>query len=122
MLDFYWGVYFATGDASAIRNIVGALELSKDSGAADRYKTSPKTEADKQAALNDAIFQSAMWSLTSNCKQDEKVFAICKDLLTPEKLPDNTQRTFLAVALSKARPDQIKVEIHDGKFKMEISK
>jgi hypothetical protein len=121
ILDFYWGAYFATGDASTIRNIIGALELSKDSGALDRYKTSEKTEADRQAAMNDAIYQAAMWSLTSNCKQDEKLFAICKDLLAPERLA-TTQRTFLAVALSKARPEQVKVEMHDGKFKVQISK
>lgn len=121
ILDFYWGAYAATGDPLALRRIISALEFSKDAGALDKYKSSQQTEADKLAAYHDSIYQAAMWSLTSNCRQDAKAFAICKELLAPGKL-SSAERTFLAVALSKANPDQVKVEVKDGKMKVEISK
>jgi len=121
VLDFYWGAYFATGDPSAIRRIISALEFQKDSGAIARFQSSHQTEADKRAALNEAIFQAAMWSLTANSKQDEEVFAACKALLAPDKLP-NGERMFLAIALSQARPDEIKVDLQDGQCRIELLK
>jgi len=110
VLDFYWSRYFASGNRDCIRTVISALKYQTYSGALDKYKTSQHTEQDKKAALYDTIFQSAMWSLESNCKQDEKVYAICKDFLFSNKL-SKPEQMFLGVVLSKVRPDDVKVEL-----------
>ena len=109
VLDFYWATYSASGDPNAIRRIISALEFEKDAGAVKKYKSSEHTEADKQAAYHDAIFQAAMWSLTSNCSQDEKIYSICQDWFNSGKLT-KPEEMFLGIALSKANPDKVKIE------------
>jgi hypothetical protein len=64
-LDFCWGWFFATGDTAAVDAVISALDLGKDAGALKKYPTSAKAQADKRAAMNDAIFGAAMWSLGS---------------------------------------------------------
>ncbi len=110
-LDFYWARYFASGDASCIRRIISALEYEKYAGSLDKFKSSKKTDKDRKAAFYDLIFKSAMWSLQSNCKQDEKVYSICKELFLSHKL-SKPEEIFLSVVLSKVHPDEFKLEFH----------
>jgi hypothetical protein len=80
-LDFLWARYFARGNPMPIRRIISALELEKYSGAMEKYKKSQKkTKEEEQAAIYESVFGAAMWSLESNCKQDEDIYTICKEL------------------------------------------
>jgi hypothetical protein len=72
-LDFCWGWYFATGDTAALDPIVSVLDFGEYSGAAKRYATSEKTEADRTAAYTDAMFGAAMWSLEANGREDARI-------------------------------------------------
>ena len=113
-LDFYWARFFASGNPVPIRRIISALEYEKYSGALEKYKSSKKTKEDEKAALYDSIFQAATWSLKSNCKQDARVYTICKELFFSHEL-NETERMWLVLVLSKARPDEFAVKILSGK-------
>lgn len=113
-LDFFWARYFASGNPLPIRRIVSALGYEKYSSGLEKYKSSKKTKEDEKAAIYDSIFQAAMWSLQSNCKQDETVYTICKELFFSHEL-NETEKMWLVLALSKARPDKFAVKIVSGK-------
>lgn len=113
-LDFHWASYFASGNPVPIRRIISALELEKYSGAMEKYKSSKKTKEDEKAAVYDSIFQAAMWSLESNCKHDKAIYAICKELFFSHEL-NETEKLWLVVALSKARPDEFAFKLVSGK-------
>ena len=112
-LDFCWGWFFATGDTTALDPIISALEFGEFAGAAKKYAKSKKTNADRDAAYKDAMFDAAMWSLRVNAKEDakitehlEKVFA---DPLTPK-----SRGLWLAIILSQLKPDEYKVNLDKG--------
>ena len=112
-LDFYWARYFASGNPVPIRRIISALEYEKYSGALKRYRSSQKTKQDEKAATYDSIFQAAMWSLESNCKQDKDIYTTCKELFFSHEL-NQTEKLWLVLALSKARPDEFEVKFVSG--------
>jgi hypothetical protein len=116
ILDMLWGHFMATGDEKPIRRIVSAFSLSKYAGAAERFKTSEKTEQDKKEAFLDATFQAAKWSLESNCRQHPKVLQHCEAMLVDRQLSDD-QRLWLGVVLAKVKPDKYGVKLieKDGK-------
>ncbi|MDR1191101.1 MAG: hypothetical protein LBK60_05460 [Verrucomicrobiales bacterium] len=74
-LDFCWGWFFATGDTRALDPIISALDFGKYAGALKKFKASAQTVADRDAAVKDAMFGAARWSLTANGKQDPTVSA-----------------------------------------------
>jgi hypothetical protein len=108
-LDFYLGRFCASGQASCIRPLVGALKFSEYAGAAENFKSSKKTDADKRIAIYDATYQAAMWSLEAYCRQDPKVFAICKDFIDKHVL-SAPEEAFLTVVLAKVRPGEVHVK------------
>ena len=109
-LDMLWGYFMATGEEAPIRRIVSGLQLSKYSGAAKRFKESEKTDEDRRKAWLDATFQAARWSLTANCKQHPKALEHCERIFRDEAIPKD-EKPWLAVILSKVKPEQYKVEI-----------
>src|SRR5262249_37311027 len=50
----------------------------------------------------------------SNCKQDNNVYTACKELFFSHEL-NETEKLWLVVALSKARPDEFEVKLRSGK-------
>ena len=65
-IDNLWGIFMATGNPKAIKQIMTVLPLKKS--------------AEKEKNLNKLILSgSAEWSLTANAKQHEKVCDIIKD-------------------------------------------
>ena len=80
-LDFCWGWFFATGDPAALDPIVATLDFGEYAGALKKYSASKKTEADKQAAYQDAIFSAALWSLGANGREDQKITAHLEEVL-----------------------------------------
>ena len=107
-LDFCWGWFMATGDTAAVKPIVATLDLGKDAGALKRFASSEKTEADRQAAYNDAWFGAAMWSLTSFGKTDEQVAAFLEQQYRDPSTPE-ARKTWLVMILSEVFPQQYKI-------------
>lgn len=89
--DMLWAEFLATGRIKPIRKLVTNLEYSKYAGSLDGYKKSKQTDEDKLNAYKEALFQSAVWSIKSNCQQYELVAKYCVylyehgDLSTEEK-------------------------------------
>ena len=110
-LDMLWGYFFASGEVAPIRRIISAFELADDFGAAERFAESKQTKADEDAALRDAVFQSAMWSLESNCSQHPLVLEHCERIVKT-KLTTN-ELTYLVMILSKLKPDSYSIEFKD---------
>ena len=98
--DMLWAEFFATGRIRPIRKLISNLEYSKYKGSIEAYKESKKTEEDKLNAYKDAVFQSAVWSLASNCKQHALVAKYCIYLHDNGKLSAN-EKSLLGVILSK---------------------
>jgi hypothetical protein len=115
-MDFNWAIYFASGDAMALRRIIGAFGFGMDYGAIERLPSSRQTAADRRAAANDATFRAAQWSITSNCQQDETIFATCKRLLKSGELSD-IEQTALKQSLAKVKPDDPDLKAEDPKPK-----
>jgi hypothetical protein len=103
-LDILWGYFFATGKQEPIRRIVTALSLSEYSGAFQRFEDSEKTEKVEKEAYLDLTFQTALWSLESNCKQHPLVLSYCEEFLAEKSLPPD-QHHWLTFVLSKVKPD-----------------
>lgn len=112
-LDFCWGWYFATGDMAALDPIVSTLDFGEYSGAAKRYATSKKTEADRIAAYKEAMFGAAMWSLEANGREDVRIVAHLESVFADPKTPQS-RGIWLATALSKLRPEKYKLEFEQG--------
>jgi hypothetical protein len=85
-LDMLWGTFLASGSYKPVLAIVNSLELCKYKGYIERYKTSDKTAEDYKNAMSDAIYQSARWSLGSNCSQHRLVKDYCNYIYDNEKL------------------------------------
>jgi len=109
-LDFCWGWFMATGDTAAITPIVATLDLGKDAGAIKRFASSEKTEADRQAAYNDACFGAALWSLTSLGKTDANVARFLEQQFADPSTP-KTRKTWLAMILSEVFPGRYKIKV-----------
>ncbi len=113
-LDFCWGWFFATGDTAALDSIISALDLGKDAGALKRFPTSAKTDADRQAALNDAIFGAAMWSLGSIGRTNHDVAKHIAILFFSEKTPKD-RKLWLGPLFVKTSPDIPRQELEDDR-------
>jgi tetratricopeptide (TPR) repeat protein len=107
-LDFCWGYFFATGDAAALNPIIGALDLGQFLGAMEKYRNGQRSDADKEAALKEAMFGAAMWSLQANGKEDQKVLAHLEKNFHSTQTPDS-RKTYLATILSKILPEKYKL-------------
>ena len=85
-LDMLWGTFMANGSYQPILKLIQTLDYSKYQGDLDNYKKSKKTSEDRQKAINNAIYNSLVWSLTSNCKQHKLVKEYCEWALEFENL------------------------------------
>jgi hypothetical protein len=112
-LDFCWGWYFATGDTAALDPIISALDFGRYAGARKRYQTSQKTEEDRRAAVKDAIFGAAMWSLGANGTEDRRVARHLTGLFFDPQTPPS-RKAWLAVILAKVSPDRSPQELEDN--------
>lgn len=113
-LDLCWGWYFATGDMAALDPIVSALDLGQYAGALKRYPTSPKKEEDRQAAIKDAIFGAAMWSLTANGRDNPDIARRIRILFFAPHTPQ-ARRLWLGVIFTKVSPDVPVQELENNK-------
>lgn len=112
-LDWLWQDYLVNGQLQAIEKITTALKLSSYSGALNKAKSihasRPLTTEEKQAALFDAVFSAAMWSLESNAKQHSAVLAELIRIESANRNGQDASHAYLLIILTKARPDQFKI-------------
>lgn len=85
-LDILWGTFSANGSYKPILKLIQTLDYTKYQGDLDKYKTSAKTAEDRQNAINNAIYDAVIWSITSNCKQQILVKEYCEWALQNEEL------------------------------------
>jgi len=105
ILDALWAYFFATGDDAPVKRIISALKYDEYLGSLEAYKTSQKTEQDKNNAIFEAIFTSARWSLESNIKNHPRVAEICEVAFKDPAL-SNSEKLWLGTVLSKALPSK----------------
>jgi len=88
-LDMLWSTFTTNGSFQPILKLIKTLDYTKYQGELDKFKTSKqKTEEDRQKAINNAIYDSLVWSFTSNCKQHELVLKYANWALKYEDLSD----------------------------------
>lgn len=112
-LDLCWGWFFATGDTAALDPIVSALDLGQYAGALKKYKTSQHTDEDRQAAMKDAIFGAAMWSLGANGSEDPRIAKRIRILFFDPQTP-KARKAWLGVLFAKVSPNISKQELKDN--------
>ena len=118
-LDVQWATFLATGKFEPIKKIIDTLEYSKYSGSLEAYKTSKKTEQDKEKAVLDSTFQAARWSISSNIQQYELVKKYCIYSFINDEYPKDV-KLWLGVILSKQVPERFKMlKGEDGAWKIE---
>jgi len=113
-LDLCWGWYFATGDVAALDSIVSALDLGPYAGALKRFPTSQKTEEDRQAAMKDAIFSLAMWSLGENARDNHDVAKHIAVLYYRDQTPTERRR-WLGALFAETSANISSQELEDDK-------
>ncbi len=94
-LDSLWAKFMATGKYDPIRKLVSSLKLSKYMGTLDKIKAGELDKNNKEVithAYYEAAWQSALWSLTSNCVQIPQVYKYCLFMYENENLDDDIKR------------------------------
>ena len=112
-LDLCWGWYFATGDTAALDAIISALDYAKYAGALKRYPNSEHTEADRAAAIKDAIFGAALWSLGANGREDPLIAKHIRILFYSPATP-SARKVWLGVIFAKASPNVSQHELEEN--------
>jgi len=100
-LDMLWAEFFATGTVKPLKQIVRSLALVEHLGTIDKIKAGELDPEDKdvaRAGFLEAVFQSALWSLKSNCKEVPLVRHYCVGILATEEL-EKPVETCLAMLL-----------------------
>jgi len=85
-LNMLWGTFMASGSYQPILKLIQTLDYSKYKGDLDKFKKSKQTDEDRQKAINNAIYDSLVWSLKSNCRQHKLVRDYCEWALQFENL------------------------------------
>lgn len=109
-LDFCWGWFFATGDTGALDPIIATLDHSRHIGALEKFKTSGKTDADRGAAIKEAMFGAALWSLQANGTGDQKIAAYLEKVAQSPQTPPE-RKTWIGFILSKLMPERYKLNV-----------
>lgn len=106
-LDMLWADFFATSRVKPIRQILTAFNLSANVGILEKVKSGElrkSTEVQKKAVL-EAVFQSAIWSIMSNCKQSQLVFQYCIGLYDSDQL-NEVEKGHLGAILKKVSEEK----------------
>jgi hypothetical protein len=112
-LDSLWGEFFATGSYRPVLRLLDALKYEKEADAAGKFlsgKAKAKTKKEKILVFHALAFKTGLWSLQSNCMQNDLAAEYMLYALKNEKLDDNV-RNLLAVILSKKWPNLVKIHV-----------
>lgn len=98
-MDMLWSEYEASSKQKPLLHFITALEYSKYVGAAKKFQKS-KNEEDKNNAVKEILFQTAVWSLENHIKSDVLILNYANYILAHENITE-TQKTELAKILKK---------------------
>ena len=115
MLDMNWGYFMATGDTTAVRNIIRAFNYGEFESAIDAWESSQKTPSDRERFAKGMAFRAAKWSVGANCARHSRVLAYCDQLLKSGDLT-NQERATLAEAMSS-----VDVQMARARFAVDVS-
>jgi hypothetical protein len=93
-LDMLWAEFFATGTVKPIEQIINSLQLVEYLGTLDKIKAGELDINELEvyrAGMLESVFQSALWSLKSNCKECPLVFQYAVGILNSGKLDKPVQ-------------------------------
>jgi len=96
-LDMLWAEYFASGRIKPIQQLTTSLNLVKHLGTLDKIKAGELDPEDLEVyrtGMLESVFQSALWSLRSNCEQSPLLFPYCINILDSEALDPRAQHVF----------------------------
>ncbi|MFK7770924.1 MAG: hypothetical protein AB8F94_02250 [Saprospiraceae bacterium] len=99
-LDMLWSTFTASGGYEPILKLIKTLEYTKFQGKLDQFKTSKQSDEDRRLAINNAIYDSLVWSFSSNCQQYQLVKSYAKWALQFEDLSE-VQKNELKILLDK---------------------
>jgi hypothetical protein len=102
-LDILWAEFFATSRIKPIRRIISSLNLSEHLGTLDKVKSKEldiKNNEVRRKAMLEAVFQSALWSLTTNCEKSALLFRYCVGLYESNELNKKEKRV-ISIILEK---------------------
>lgn len=108
-LDMLWAEFYATSKVKPVKQILTALKLSIHSGTIEKYKSGEleKTDETMKRLLLEAVFQSAVWSIMSNCKQSDLLFQYCIGLYESDGLSE-TEKKYLGFMFRKVSEEKQK--------------
>ncbi|MFH2045923.1 MAG: hypothetical protein ABIK92_12340 [Pseudomonadota bacterium] len=108
-LDMLWAEFFATSRVKPVRQIITALNLSGYAGTLDKVKSGELKKSDKvrKEAMLGAVFQSALWSIMSNCKQSPLLFQYCAGLYEHGQL-NEVEKGYIGAMLKKVSEEKQK--------------
>lgn len=84
-MDMLWGTFFASGEYEPIKQLVEVLDLGQYKGNFNKYKDSKDVAYEEKATL-DLIYQTAKWSIDSNCRRYSLVRDYCNFMYDNENL------------------------------------
>ncbi|MDF7799206.1 hypothetical protein P4C99_07000 [Pontiellaceae bacterium B1224] len=116
-LDMLWAEFFATGTIEPIRQIARSLSLVQYVGTLDKIKAGeldPETPEVFHDGMLEAVFQSALWSLKSNCQAVPLVYQYCEGILHSGEL-DAPAENCLALLLQSIATDPEKSNLTEKK-------
>ncbi len=85
-LDMLWATFMASGSYQPILKLIQTLDFAVYQGELDKFKESQQAEEDRQKAMNDAVYQSLVWSIGSNMEIHGLVKSYCNWALRFENL------------------------------------
>lgn len=112
-LDMLWAEFFATGRIRPLRQLTTALELGKSLGTLEKIKSGVLDREDSgvaRAAMQEAVFQSALISLREHCAKSPLAFQYCVGIIERDMLSEEAQETLTllleSIAREKRSPDR----------------
>ena len=86
-----------------------ALNLSAHSGTIEKFKSGElENSGETRSKIHkDAVFQSALWSIMSNCRQSELLFQYCVGLYESKEL-NEIEKRYLGMMLRKVSEENQK--------------
>lgn len=110
IMDNLWAYYFATRDKDALYRLTKIFNYEKYTKYVALYKSSKKTNEDKQKAIYGIMFQTALWSIDVNAKKYITIQYDLENILNNYKLTDIEKR-WIFYTLHKVNPKKFKFNI-----------
>lgn len=85
-LDMLWATFMAGGTYQPMLKLIQTLDYAKYKGALTTYKDLNQLKLDREEAIYNFIYEVLLWSIKSNCNQNQLVKNYCSWAYQNEKL------------------------------------